>query len=180
MSGENKRKAENEADSHESKETKCEGAMDFENCPAIQLSPYLYFNGNCQEAVDFYVKVFDGKIDMIQKYGNAPDGGPDAASKDLIMHASISIDGTKIMFSDHSEEMLGSFNQGSNVHLSYFFKDHGRQRKVFAALSEGGNVTMPLANQFWNSFFGTVTDKFGVHWMLSGPPAAKEDESEAN
>eukprot|EP01031_Cornospumella_fuschlensis_P034207 gene34207-41407_t len=178
MGEDNKRKAETGADSHQAKEAKHDGETHDNAGPDVQLGPYLYFNGNCQEAIDFYVEALGAKIDMLTRFGDGPDGGPDEASKNLVMHCSLSIDGVSIMFSDYSEGMCGNipFKQGNNVHLSFYFKDHARERKVFAALSEGGIVTMPLANQFWNSYFGTLTDKFGVHWMLSGPPATTETE----
>ena len=79
------------------------------------------------------------------------------------MRASIDIDGVKLLFSDHSEEMIGPYSPGSINHISFYFKNVVREKLIFDALSEGGRVTTPLANQFWNSYFRRLVNKFGIH-----------------
>lgn len=128
-----------------------------------QIVPYLNFNGNCREAMEFYKSCFGGEL-FIQTFGQAPmDAAPEA--KDRIMHARLTSGELNLMASD---TMPGqSVTEGSNVTLSVHSKTREEQEKYFNTLSESGNVTMPMADTFWGAYFGMLTDKFGIHWMFN-------------
>ena len=130
------------------------------------LNFYLTFAGNCEEAINFYHKIFGGEIVTKQTFGESPVPSEENW-KNKIMHVHYKSDGIELMASD---AMPGQpVNAGSNISLSLNFSDETEQNKIFSALSEGGNVIMPLEDQFWGARFGMVTDKFGFHWMLNCP-----------
>ncbi len=132
------------------------------------INPYLYFNGNARQAIEFYVKVFDAKVEMMKTFGSGPMP-VDEEDKEKIMHGSFTIDEkVNIMVSDTVQDK-DRFVTGTNVHLSLSMDNVDALNKRFNDLSEGGEVTMPLAKQFWGSTFGSLIDKFGIHWMFSGP-----------
>lgn len=172
------------SDTHDTKR-KAGADEDVDSSPAkiqktvqkkVTLNPYLYFNGNAREALHFYKDIFDGTIGMISTFENAPPPSPIAEDwKDKIMHASLTFDGCEIMFSDvpHKDK----FHPGENVHLSVFIEDTERVQSTFQAMSEGGEVTMPLADQFWGHSFGSLKDKFGVQWMFSSNCMGKKDDA---
>ena len=134
-----------------------------------QFEPYLYFNGNCAEALHFYEKTLGGKIEMQMTYGEAPPmpGQPvpsgDAARK--IMHASMTLEGQRLMASDLMPGMPFDGMKGFTVSLAY--PDVARGKAVFEALAAGGNVTMPYQKTFWADGFGMLTDRFGTPWMVN-------------
>ncbi len=127
------------------------------------LAPYLNFNGNAKEAMEFYQSVLGGKL-YIQTFGDAKMAKNDA-EKDLTVHAALTADGISLYASDGHPETKVVF--GDNVHLSLMGNDEATLTKYFNGLSAGGNVDMPLAKQFWGDTFGMLTDKFGVHWMVN-------------
>lgn len=129
----------------------------------MKLVPYVFFNGNAEEALKFYEEIFDGEITQLGRYGESPMPCPDE-QKDKIMHARLVFDGNLIMMSD---AMQGDPVSTGNMQLSLDVDDEARLDKVFEKMSEGGNVTMPLANQFWGAKFGMLVDKFGVSWMFN-------------
>jgi PhnB protein len=131
------------------------------------LDSYLFFNGNCAEAMRFYERTFDGKIDMMMTYGQAPDPQQcPAGSQDRIMHAHLTVDGRTLMASDTPK---GQENTGmSGFALSMNYPTVERAKRVFDALADGGKVMMPLGKTFWSETFGMLTDRFGVGWMVSG------------
>jgi PhnB protein len=129
-----------------------------------QLIPYLMFNGNCEDAINFYQKCFDGEVLFLQRFGDAGIE-TDEADKEKIMHASLKAEGINLMFSDSS--VSSKVEAGSNTHLSIDFSDEEVQKKVYDRLSEGGNVTMPLQDTFWGAKFAMITDQFGINWMLN-------------
>ncbi len=132
---------------------------------------YLNFPGTTREAFQFYETVFGTKIAMIQTFGetsfmpNVPE-----AAKPKIMHAQLPITETvHLMASDVVEGFSPPVTFGNNFHISVVGKDKGEADRVFAALSAGGRVSMPLANAPWGAYFGMCTDRFGVQWMVSLP-----------
>ncbi|HXF90306.1 MAG TPA: VOC family protein [Candidatus Nitrosotenuis sp.] len=135
------------------------------------LTPYLFFNGNCRQAMDFYKQCFGGKLELMT-YGQAPDdacpgGQPiDAKNKDKIMHSCLTQDEFSLMASDNP---MGAPIVGDNVSLSIQCTSMDEIQKLFTALSDGGQITMPLADTFWGAHFGMLIDKFGIHWMLNYP-----------
>ena len=136
----------------------------------MDIQPYLFFEGRCNEAIEFYTTALGGKLEMKMTYGECPEPlppdmtGPDMAVK--IMHASMRVGDGVIMLSDGNCKCDGSFKGFS---LSYTLPDSMAAQRVFNALSEGGNVIMPLGKTFWSSSFGMVQDKFGVGWMITVP-----------
>jgi PhnB protein len=134
-----------------------------------QFEPYLSFNGNCAEAMRFYEKTLGGKIEMSMTYGEAPPmpGQPapsgDAAKR--IMHASMTVEGDRIMASDMPPGMPYEAMKGITVSLAY--PDVAKGKAIFEALSSGGKVTMPYQKTFWAAGFGMCTDTFGTPWMVN-------------
>jgi PhnB protein len=128
-----------------------------------QISPYLTFNGNCAEAMNFYKEVFGGEL-MMQTFGQAPMESSEEC-KDRIMHAQLTSGELILMASDSMPEH--PITAGSNVTLSVQSKSKEEQEKYFNKLAESGQVTMPLADTFWGAYFGMLTDKFGMHWMFN-------------
>lgn len=127
----------------------------------MEISPYLMFNGNCEEALNFYVKALNGKIENLMRFEGSPaeSMSPD---KQKILHATFRAGDVMFMASDGSESL-----SGGPVHLSLDFKTAEEEEKVFNALAEGGKVTMALDDTFWGARFGMLTDKFGINWMFN-------------
>ena len=127
------------------------------------IQPYLTFNGNCAEAMNFYKEVFGGEL-MMQSFGDAPmESTPE--TKDLIMHARLQNGDLILMASDGMPGQAPV--QGSNVTISVQSASKEDQEKYFNKMAEGGKVTMPLQDTFWGANFGMLTDKFGMHWMFN-------------
>jgi PhnB protein len=134
--------------------------------PMPMLDSYLFFDGNCAEAMQFYAKVTGGKITGMMKYSDSPD--PEQCppgSSDRIMHASILIDGRNLMASDTPK---GQFKPMQGFALSLFYDKPADAQKAFDQLAAGGSVMMPMAGTFWAESFGMLTDRFGTAWMVSG------------
>lgn len=129
----------------------------------MKLIPYLNFAGNTEEALNFYQKVFSGTISDLNRFGEMCP--PESNYSDKIMHARLAFGENMLMFSDG---MPGApVDHGNGIHLSIMLNDEAEANSIFNQLAEGGNVTMPLAKQFWGAIYGQVTDKFGVSWMLN-------------
>ena len=127
--------------------------------------PYLFFGGNCREAFARYEEIFGGEL-FVMTMGEAPDqeGIPDD-KKDLVIHAAIKFDnGALLMASD--DPMSDSFGPVQGMQVTYSTDDLGDAKRVFDALSEGGNVTQPLIETFFSPGFGMTVDKFGTPWMI--------------
>ena len=134
---------------------------------AIPLVTYLYFNGNCREAFDFYRSVFGGEYLMVSTFAEGPpDMGVPESDHDKIMHASLSIGDGELMGSDMPSNFGPSPVAGNNFALSYSARSREETDELFAKISEGGAVTMPLQETFWGSYFGSCTDRFGINWQL--------------
>lgn len=128
------------------------------------IIPYLNFNGNASEALDFYAKALEGKIEFKQTFGDSPMESPEEM-KDKIMHASFKAGELHFLVSDCPPRV--SVNEGNNLSLSLNFTDEAAIEKTFAALSEGAKITMPLQDTFWGAKFGMLTDKYGFNWMVN-------------
>ena len=141
----------------------------------LGVNPYIAFRGNCREALEFYKKALGAEELFSQTYGDSPMsemGNPDA-----IMHASLKIGGSTVMFCDdfHSP----NFSTGGNISLAIGLNDVDKAKEYFANLSEGGTVTMPLDKTFWAEAFGMLTDKFGINWMVNCDAPHDADKSAA-
>jgi PhnB protein len=132
----------------------------------MQLTPYIIFNGNCEEALKFYENALGGEIKDLMRFEGSPVENMNA-DKQKVLHSHFYANGNLLfMASDSGEGGPGSPN-GGMVHLSINFNDNGKLENVFSKLSDGGNVTMPLQDTFWGARFGMLTDKFGVNWMFN-------------
>jgi PhnB protein len=130
----------------------------------MELTPYLNFEGNAEEVLNFYKDALDGEIVMISRYKDAPMPF-DEDWKNKIMHARLKFGKSIIMISDGPKDFKTTFN--GNIQLSIEVEDENKMEEVFNKLAAGGKVTMPLQKQFWGAKFGMLVDKFGTGWMLS-------------
>jgi PhnB protein len=129
------------------------------------ISPYLSFNGHCEEAFRFYAKVLNGTLGEISTYGDSPirDQTPaDWHSK--VMHVTLTVEGAVLMGSDAPPTQF-SPPQGISVSLTGLSVEDGA--RTFRALAEGGTVTMPFEKTFWASGFGMLVDRYGIPWMVN-------------
>jgi len=130
----------------------------------MQFQPYLLFDGRCDEALDFYKRAIGADVKMVMRFKDSPDKSMCAPENaDKVMHAQFRVGDTTIMSSDGRNTGKPKFE---GFALSIEAKNEADADKKFAALSEGGQVTMPLAKTFFSPRFGMVADKFGVHWMI--------------
>jgi PhnB protein len=135
------------------------------------LIPYLTFNGDCEAAFNFYKSVFGGDFAYIGRFKDMPPMKGKtipAAEGEKIMHVSLPIGrGSVLMGSDSSESCGHKVTAGSNFSISINADSEAEADRLFAGLSNGGNVTMPLAKAFWGAYFGIFTDKFAINWMVN-------------
>lgn len=133
----------------------------------MQVQPYLFFNGRCEEAVEFYRAALGAKIEMLMRFKDSPDPPPPgmvaAGSENKVMHTSFRIGDTTVMASDGCSAGQPSFDGFS---LSISAPDAAVADRLFNALADGGQVRMPLGKTFWSPCFGVVADRFGVGWMV--------------
>lgn len=136
-----------------------------------QINPYLNFNGNCEEAFNFYKSVFGGEFPMISRFKDMPpaEGQPSmSVDGEKIMHISLPISKeTILMGSDVGGEWAQHNVIGNNIQLSVNAETEEEAHRIFTSLSEGGKVTMPLDKTFWGALFGMFIDKFGIYWMVN-------------
>jgi PhnB protein len=130
----------------------------------MQVQPYLFFDGRCDEALEFYKKAIDAKVDMLMRFKDAPDQSMiSPGSKDKVMHAAVHIGDTQVLMSDGRCQGKPTF-QGFSLTITA--PDAAEAERRYNALADGGQVQMPLAETFFASRFGMVADKFGVGWMI--------------
>jgi PhnB protein len=131
----------------------------------MQVHPYVFFNGNCEAALNFYRDVLGAETQMLVRYSEAPDQGMcPPGSEHKIMHARIQIGESIVMLSD--DIMQGEFAP-KGFSLSIGMNGVEEAQRTFEALSAGGQVQMPFGKTFWSSGFGMLKDKFGVAWMVN-------------
>lgn len=131
-----------------------------------ELTTYLNFDGNAREAMTFYSKCLGAELVMFP-WSEAPPGACDVPKehKDKIMHARLTKGSTILMASDTPPG--GSVQTGNNFSINVDCESRQEGDKLFSALGEKGKVTMPMQDMFWGSYWGMVTDQFGVNWMFS-------------
>lgn len=134
-----------------------------------KMNPYLNFNGNAAEAFEFYKSVFGGEFIGLHRIGDAPGmEGLSEEDKKRVMHVSLPVsEGYTLMGSDIIPAFGHSLTVGNNVHVSLHPASREEADKLFNGLSAGGIVEMPMADQFWGSYYGSFTDKFGIKWMIN-------------
>jgi len=134
----------------------------------MQLHPYLFFEGRCEEAAQFYERAVGAKIGRLLRFTDSPDRSLcGTAESNKVMHMTLQIGDQTIMASDG--QCQGSQNY-QGFALSLTVKDEAEAERRFHALAEGGHVTQPLMKTFFSPRFGMVTDRFGVSWMIHATP----------
>jgi len=132
------------------------------------VQPYLFFNGRCEEALDFYKATLGAQVTMMMRFKESPDpAGPRPPHGDKIMHASFKIGESLVNASDGE---CGGTPDFRGFSLVINAKDDAEAKRAFDALADGGAVRMPLSKTFFASSFGMLSDRFGVHWMVMSPP----------
>lgn len=151
----------------------------------ITVNAYLTFDGKCKTAFDFYKSIFGGEFDYMGTFGEMPpqEGMPPMPEemKSRIMHVSLPISAeTRLMGSDTGGEWGASHKVGNNISMSVNTKDKAEAERIFNALADGGNITMPIADTFWEAYFGMLTDKFGINWQVNCESAAHQKFEDEN
>lgn len=133
----------------------------------MQIQPYLFFDGRCEEAIEFYRKALGAEVGMLMRFKDSPEppqpGMAPPGSENKVMHASLRIGDTTLMVSDgecHGKPHFDGFS------LTVTAADEAEAERLFAALADGGQVRMPLAKTFFSPRFGMLADRFGVGWMV--------------
>lgn len=130
-----------------------------------QLSTYLFFDGNCEEAMRFYAEALGGTVNMMMKHNELPPGEKaPPGSEDKVMHANISIPGGVLMASD---AVMGEYEKMQSFYVALTFESVEETRRAYDVLSRDGSIQMALAKTFWSAAFSMFTDRFGTPWMLS-------------
>lgn len=136
----------------------------------MQLNPYLFFNGQCEEAFKFYATCLKGKIEaMLTHEGTPAEAHVPAEWRKKIMHARLMVDGQALMGSD---DPTGKYESPKSFSVSLQINDPAQADRVFDALAEKGKINMPIQETFWAIRFGMLVDRFGVPWMINCPKPA--------
>ena len=132
----------------------------------MKVQAYVSFDGRCEEALEFYKKSIGAEVTSLMRWKESPDAAMKAPPgfEEKIMNAAFRIGETELMADDGMGEKTAEFK---GMTLAIGVADDAEANRVFTALGEGGNVTMPLMKTFWTSSFGMLTDKFGVPWMVN-------------
>lgn len=135
----------------------------------MQVQPYLFFDGRCEEALEFYRDAVGAKVEALMRFKDSPEPPPadcTPVGADKVMHASMRIGDTRVMVSDGD---AGGRPEFKGFSLSLAVADADEAQRRFAALGEGGQVVVPLGKTFFSPSFGMLVDRFGVHWMVLVP-----------
>ena len=135
----------------------------------MTIQPYLFFDGRCEEAIEFYRRTLGAEVEMMMRFKDCPEPMPNATPEtaDKVMHASLQIAGSTVLASDGHCKGQPSF-QG--FALSLTVKNEAEAERLFGALADGGQVQMPLGKTFFSPRFGMLADRFGVSWMVYVAP----------
>lgn len=128
------------------------------------ITPYLFFDGHCDEAIEFYRQTFNAELLHLMRFSENPDPGMNSPeNSEKVMHASLRIGGTEIMMSDGN---CTGQTQFKGISLAYSVASVEEAERSFSVLSDGGQIQMPLSKTFFLPRFGAVADRFGVSWMI--------------
>jgi PhnB protein len=132
----------------------------------MKVESLITFGGRCEEALEFYKKSVGAEVTALMRWKESPDAAmkPPAGYEEMIMHANFRIGETQLMAADGLGDKAPDFK---GMTLAIEAADDAEAKRVFTALGQGGNVSMPLVKTFWTSSFGMLTDKFGVPWMVN-------------
>ena len=143
---------------------------------------YLNFNGNCEEAFNYYRSVLGGEFSYVGRFKDMPPHEGQMVSEEegnRIMHIGLPVSKqTMIMGSDTGGPWAASFKQGNNFSICISPDTRDEADRIYAGLSKDGQQTMPLSDTFWGDYFGMLTDKFGINWMVSYNPAQAEKQKD--
>lgn len=131
---------------------------------------YLNFDGNCEEAFNFYKSVFGGEFSYLGRFGDMPaseDYQVAQEDRNKVMHVSFPIGATVLFGSDMPEGSESNLLEGNNFAVSIDAESKEEADKLFNGLSAGGKVSMPMTQTFWGAYFGMFKDKFGINWMVN-------------
>jgi PhnB protein len=146
----------------------------------MKVHTYLNFHDKAEAAMRFYEKALGGKLTEIHRFGSMPaEGGFELTpeQKNLVMHVALELpDGQMIMASDMIAGMGPKRVEGNNYSLSVHPDSRQDADRIFNALAQGGTITMPMADQFWGDYFGSLTDQFGINWMVNYSDPAKRHQ----
>ena len=132
------------------------------------INPYLNFPGTTEEAFNFYRSVFGGDFAMLQRFKDTPEGDKvPSEARDKIMHVALPIGNNVLMATDAVESMGFSLTPGNNMYICISPDSKEEADRIFNGLAEGGKISMPLQDMFWGAYYGDLTDKFGVKWMVN-------------
>ena len=134
-----------------------------------RVNPYLNFNGNTEEAFNFYKSVFGGDFSVIMRFGDTPEAEKvPEADKNKVMHIALPLNnGQILMGTDACESMGFKLIVGNNISISIVTESEDELRNIFEKLAVGGKIDVQLDKMFWGELFGQVTDKYGVRWMIA-------------
>jgi PhnB protein len=140
----------------------------------IRLDTYLNFNGNTEEVFNFYKKVFNRDFIKLMRFSDMP-GGEKMSNSDRakILHVALPVGDNVLMGTDVLESMNQRIVAGDNISISITLDDETEATRIFDALSEDGDIIMPLGKEFWSELFGICKDKFGIQWMMNFTPKQK-------
>ena len=139
----------------------------------MPVQPYLFFDGRCEEALDFYRRALGAEVNMMMRFKDSPEPSPEGArppgTDDKVMHAQFTVGDSVILASDGCAQGKAKFEGFS---LSFTVPNEAAADRAFNALVDGGQVQMPLTRTFFSPRFGMLTDRFGVGWMIYVAPKA--------
>lgn len=131
----------------------------------MKVIPYFSFDGDAEEALNFYKDAFEGDVVMIMRYGDTPSSDDTLEYNDRIMHATLRVEEDFIFFCDVKPGK--TVKDGTRIDMMLDCKSEERVHQVFDYLAQNGDVVTPVGQQFWGAIFGAVTDKYGIHWGLN-------------
>jgi PhnB protein len=135
------------------------------------ITPYLFFGGRCEEALEFYRTALGAEVEMLMRFNESPESPPpgtlQAGFEKKVMHASFRVHGILLMASDGRDDRLNF----DGFQLALSVPTEAEARRAFDALANGGSIQMPLTKTFWSPCYGMVTDRFGLEWMVMVPGA---------
>lgn len=145
----------------------------------MKVHTYLNFDDKAEAAMRFYERVLGGRLTEIHRFGSMPKQDGFALTPEqeaLVMHVGLELpDGQMIMASDMIEGMGPRRVEGNNVFMSVHPDSRQEADRIFTELAQGGTITMPIADQFWGDYFGSLTDRFGINWMVNySDPALRQ------
>lgn len=136
---------------------------------SINITPYLFFAGRCEDALHFYRQALDAQVEMVVRYNESPEPTPPGMLQEgfenKIMHASFRVGDVRVMASDGCDDK----SKFDGFRLALSVPTEAEAHKAFNALAAGGDIMMPLCKTFWSPCFGMLTDKFNVAWMVMVP-----------